>query len=161
MKNNFTDHQNCCDVVAAELQKKGFAIQFEYEIPVPIELQNYYERKKAVVDIYAKKGKQEILVEVGYLSQPSLWYGRIELLKKIKPDAKIIHVLQWKNYLTCYDFENEKLLYKAKLLALKNKNVGLVACISKGYMTDGFMALSYAKENNGNAFAMDGSDIIV
>ena len=161
MKNNFvgSDHYICCQQVAKELHKKGYVITTEYEIPVPIELQKIYERKKIVIDVHGVKAEKEILVEVGYLSQNSIFFGRIELLKKLRPKAKILHVHQWKNYLSIYDFENEKLMAMAKKIALKNGNNGLVAAISKGYILDGFAALLFAEENDKEAYSDNGAQM--
>jgi hypothetical protein len=141
------------------LKRKGYQCTPEYELEVPLELQGIYDRKKVVIDIYAQKEKKEIFIEVGFLSQNSRWTGRIELLKKLRPKAKIIHVLQWKNYLTVYDFENEKLLQKARNIALKKGNNGLVVAIDKGYCTEGLWAFIQAKDNL-MRYSIEGHQII-
>jgi len=97
------DHINCCSTLIFELQNKGYKVQTEYPIPVPLKLQAKYKKRTVVVDIYGTKNNQEVIIEVGYLSQNHVG-ERIALLK---PNAKIIHVHQWKNYLSCYDFENK------------------------------------------------------
>ena len=57
---------------------------------------------RLVVDIRAKKGEKELLIEVGTLS--NIHGKRLELLKKLCPRAKIIHITQWKNWLNSFDW---------------------------------------------------------
>jgi len=95
------NHDYCVVDEVTELMEKGYTCYLEYEIPIgPSETKRgpsqHGQGYRAVVDIYAVKEKQEIIVEVGTLS---VAHGdRIALLKKLKPNAKIIHVHQWKNY---------------------------------------------------------------
>ena len=88
------NHEYCVIDEVCKLMERGYDCYPEYEIWIgPSKTKRGY---RAVVDIYAIRGKQEIIVEVGTLS-PS--HGdRIFLLQKLKPNAKIVHVHQWKNY---------------------------------------------------------------
>jgi hypothetical protein len=85
------NNHNCCITeVAGELFDKGFNVYLEYKIrkyPDAPQLRNMCFK----VDVYAKKSNEEIIVEVGSLSQ----YYKLQELKRLKPNAKIVHVLQW------------------------------------------------------------------
>jgi hypothetical protein len=50
-------------------------------------------KKKYRVDILATKGNNRLLIEVGYLTN-----DKLEDLKRLCPNCKIIRVLQWKNF---------------------------------------------------------------
>ena len=87
------DHNYCVVNEVSKLMDRGFTCYLEYEILIGGGRRLGY---RAVVDIYAVRGKQEILIEVGTLS---VAHGdRIALLQRLKPNAKVIHVHQWKNY---------------------------------------------------------------
>ena len=88
------NHYFCVIEEVVKLMNSGYTCYLEEELWIaPSKTKRGY---RAVVDIYAVKGKQEVLVEVGTLS---VSHGdRITLLKKLKPNSKIIHVHQWKNY---------------------------------------------------------------
>lgn len=84
--------------IIVELMNQGYICYPEYEFP----LNEWKDRTRLVVDVYAVKRQKEILVEVGLLSNTHP--DRLELLKKLKPNAKVIHVTQWKNYLNNQDW---------------------------------------------------------
>jgi hypothetical protein len=94
------DHQICIAEEAYNLMKLGYRCYLEYEIELP--QRGYYRngkvRHKVIVDLYATKGSEKILVEVGTLAPRRENENRINLLKKLMPRAKIIWVHQWKNY---------------------------------------------------------------
>ena len=77
---------------------------------------------RVVVDIYAKRRNEELLIEVGQLSNS---HGpRLELLKKLSPNAKIIHITQWKNWIPQDEWENAFFEWRfRKLLKLSNRDV--------------------------------------
>ena len=85
------NNHNCCIAeIAGELLGKGYHVYLEYKIgkyPSAPNLRNICYK----VDIYAVKDSEEIIIEVGSLSQ----YDKLQELKRLKPTAKIIHVLQW------------------------------------------------------------------
>jgi hypothetical protein len=92
---------------AAKLFSRGYRVYIEY----PISL---LEGCKAVVDIYAVRGDEEVIVEVGTLSPRrglNEWkknhVERIDGLKRAKPKATIVWITQWKNFLTAYDWQKE------------------------------------------------------
>jgi len=92
---NYWDHEQAIIEVVCELMDQGYACYLEYSIPIA--LSKTKRGYHALVDIYAAKGKKEILIEVGTLS---MGHGeRIALLKKLMPQAKVIHVTQWKNFI--------------------------------------------------------------
>jgi len=99
-----SDHDYAIFDVLVELLNKEYECYPEFEIF----LNEGKDRTRVVVDIYAVKGQKEILVEVGHLSlqRPD----RLQLLKTLKPNAKVIHVTQWKNYITRFDFEDLRFL---------------------------------------------------
>lgn len=85
------DHELCMIDEVSKLMKRGFACYIEEELRIDRKL-----RYRAIVDIYAIRKNKEILVEIGTLSKA---HGdRLVLLKQLKPNAKIIHIHQWKNY---------------------------------------------------------------
>ena len=94
---NISQHNHDFVVVeeVSKLMDRGFTCYVEEEIfigPSRKTKRGY----RAVVDIYAVRGNEEIIIEVGTLS---VRHGdRLSLLHKLKPNAKIIHVHQWKNY---------------------------------------------------------------
>lgn len=78
---------------------RGFICYLEYEIPFDRRKRGY----RVVVDIFAKRDSEEILVEVGTLSPR---HGdRLKLLRMLKPKAKVVHITQWKNWLTRFDWD--------------------------------------------------------
>lgn len=92
---------------AGKLFDLGYSVYIEHPIPL--------EYGKAIVDIYAEKDNQEIIIEIGTLSRPRCmcdkWHtgkialptdrsDRIDSLRKAKPKAKIIWVHQWKNWIS-------------------------------------------------------------
>ncbi|MFA5714927.1 MAG: hypothetical protein WC998_04265 [Candidatus Paceibacterota bacterium] len=119
------DHESCIIDIVEELMNKNFTCYVEYEISVPISLQEIYERKKVIVDVFALKKEKQVLIEVGLLSQSSIWAGRIELLKKVMPNAQVLWVTQWKNFISPAEFENARLRwrYYDPELAEKNKRI--------------------------------------
>jgi len=105
------DHDNCVVDVAAELFHKGYSVYPEYSFY--LKEGTNMNGKRLVVDIYAFKGQKEIIVEVGSISasHTSCVLGpvfvadeRFRLLKQLCPGAKIIHVTQWKNWMTNDEF---------------------------------------------------------
>lgn len=91
-------HDTCIVQTVSELIERGYSCYLEYEIVIT-------PKTKAVVDIYAVKDQNELLIEIGYLS---LQHGnRIGLLKALMPNAKVIWIKQWKNYFSVYDCDKE------------------------------------------------------
>jgi len=88
------NHELCIIEEVTKLMKLGYTCYLEEELWVGTSKTK--RGCRAVVDIYATKGKQEILVEVGTLS--CVHGDRIILLRKLKPNAKVVHIQQWKNY---------------------------------------------------------------
>lgn len=83
------DHEKCIVDEAAQLMDRGFTCYLEYVVPKHGHGSCRYE-----IDVYARKGKQEIILEVGTLSS----LDKLEALRKMFPNAKIIWIHQWKNY---------------------------------------------------------------
>ena len=96
----YEDHQYCVVAEVVSLMDHGFTCYLEYEIP-------FKDRKKVVVDIYAKRGTIEFLIEVGSLSPSHVNCSkeRLQLLKQLMPNAKVIHITQWKNYIDSFEIE--------------------------------------------------------
>ena len=102
-----SDHEMCIIDEAAKLMDRGFSCYLEYEIITPC--------RKYFVDIYGVKGNKEIIIEVGTLSRETRYNqeSRLAELKQIMPQAKIVHIHQWKNYyitegsMLQFAFENE------------------------------------------------------
>lgn len=96
------DHNYCVVDEVSRLMKKGYACYLEYEIFIgPTDLYSTCKTKRgyrAAVDVYAMRGNEEVIIEVGTLSLTHGYEDRIALLKHLRPKAKIIHVHQWKNY---------------------------------------------------------------
>jgi len=88
------DHELCMIDEVSKLMERGFTCYIEEELQIgPSKTNREY---KAVVDIYAVRKSEEILIEIGTLS---VAHGdRLILLKQLKPNAMIIHIHQWKNY---------------------------------------------------------------
>ena len=81
-----TYHDNLCKIEAEKLRKRGFKVEFEKKIG-----------KGCVVDIYATRGDEVVIVECGYLCKP--W--RQAEVKHYIPHAKFVHVpylSQWIRY---------------------------------------------------------------
>lgn len=53
---------------------------------------------KIIVDILAIKKEEQIIIEVGTISKSHA--DRFKLLKQLIPNATILHITQWKNYLS-------------------------------------------------------------
>jgi hypothetical protein len=89
----YWDHEQAIINCVCELMDKGYRCYLEEIIGFSTESKH----SKIQVDIYARKEEKEIIIEVGTLNEP---YGisRAEMVKKIKPKAKFIHITQWKNY---------------------------------------------------------------
>lgn len=86
------NHELCIVDEVMKLTNRGFTCYVEHAIYLQQGTQ-----KRIVVDIYARKEDQEVIIEVGTLYER--WVeGRLNFLKKLFPKAKIIHVHQWKNY---------------------------------------------------------------
>lgn len=92
------DHQLCVVDEVVKLMDRNFVCYLEHEIPLTSDY-----RKKLFVDILAIKGEKKILLEIGSLS-PRQEGDRFSILKSLMPNAKIIHVHQWKNYGINEDF---------------------------------------------------------
>jgi hypothetical protein len=82
------------------LEKLGYVCEREYEIPLGTGKGHGH---RLVVDIRATRANEELLIEVGSLS--NVHGNRLQLLKKLRPHAKIVHITQWKNYLNIFDWE--------------------------------------------------------
>ncbi len=112
------DHDNCIVDLASELFSKGYRVFLEY--PFYLGKGKNNTKLRVVVDIYALKMGNEIIAEVGTLSLTHTngigQSERIQLLKKLCPKAKIIHITQWKNWINQFeirDYQNE--IYMEKL----------------------------------------------
>lgn len=103
-------HEYCIIDNVIALMDRGYTCYLEYELMLD-------EKKKAVVDIYGTRNDEKILIEVGYLSQ--IHGDRIQLLKSLIPEAKIIHVYQWKNYFSVYDRDEEYIRWQVMKYAWK------------------------------------------
>jgi hypothetical protein len=112
------EHVYCIVQTASEMIDRGFTCYLEHEIP----LDDRPRGKRAVVDILALKKGQEVLIEVGSLSPAH--GNRLELLKKVRPSAKVIHITQWKNWLTTFAWskQNDPLLLSSKRKDLEEIN---------------------------------------
>jgi len=86
-----SDHEYCVVDEVSKLMDKGYDCYLEY----PIFFMDGGKKRRLIIDIYAIKGNRKIIVEVGTLNRGT-W--RLRKLKELCPDAKIIHVHQWKNY---------------------------------------------------------------
>lgn len=101
------DHDNCIVDLAAELFDRGYSVYLEFRFY--LEEGTNMNGKRLIVDIYATKGTEELIIEVGSLSPThtlclNVREERFRLLKKLCPTAKIVHVTQWKNWLTNDEF---------------------------------------------------------
>lgn len=100
------DHDNCIVDLASELFGRGYSVYLEF--PFYLEEGTKMNGKRLVVDIYAMKETEELIIEVGSLSPnhtfcPSpllIRQERFKLLKTLCPKAKIIHITQWKNWVS-------------------------------------------------------------
>jgi len=107
------DHDNCVIDLTSELLNSGYSVYLEY--PFYLVDRENQNAERLVVDIYALKGNKEIIIEVGSLSPthtsvPSPIFVREErfkLLKNLCPRARIIHVTQWKNWISNSEVEQE------------------------------------------------------
>lgn len=106
-----SDHELCIVELVSEFIARGYRCYLEYEVAIN-------QKNKAVVDILAIKKEECILIEVGFLSQHHLG-ERIALLKSLMPKAKILHVKQWKNYISAWDFDNARFEWVKKKWAWK------------------------------------------
>jgi len=99
----YEDHQYCVVAEVVSLMDHGFRCYLEYDIPIN-------DKQKVVVDIYAKRERIELLIEVGSLSPShvSCREERLHLLRKLMPNANVIHITQWKNYINTLELEREK-----------------------------------------------------
>lgn len=103
------------------MMDRGFSCYLEHEIA----LDDRPRGKRAVVDILGLKEDQEVLIEVGTLSP--IHGNRLVLLKKVRPEAKVIHITQWKNWLTSFDWSKQNdrfLMLSAKEKEEMNKRTG-------------------------------------
>ena len=94
-----SEHEFCIIDTVSEFMNRGYVCYLEYEIIL--------DRKrgfKLVVDVLAIKKEQRVLIEVGTLS--SIHGDRLKLLKTLRPKAKIIHITQWKNFITKFDWDD-------------------------------------------------------
>ena len=98
------DHQLVVVEEVAKLLDRGFTCYLEYELKTL--------RRRLFVDIYAVKGLERILIEVGTLSVNC--ENRLTKLKELMPSAKIIHVQQCKNFPIPYPKENKILIPNSK-----------------------------------------------
>lgn len=90
------EHSRAIQFEVKRLTKLGYKCQTEY----PIYLTTRSNRKKIVVDIRAVKVNEELLIEVGTIRN---FHGnRFELLRQLRPNAKLIHITQWKNFINQY-----------------------------------------------------------
>jgi len=99
-------HDTCIVGIVSELINDDYTCYLEYDIAMTA-------KTKVVLDIYAVKGQKELLVEVGYLS--SQQGNRLELLKSLMPNAKVVWVKQWKNYFSVYDCDQELFASRQKV----------------------------------------------
>lgn len=158
----YCNHEIAIKNEVQRLENKGYKCEREYVIS----LDNSKDKRKGLfVDIRATRGQEELLIEVGTLSKlycEDFFDDRILLLKHLRPNAKIIHILQWKNFFTVYDFQNEKVLYRAKMYALKvGKNL-TVRAINEGLVTDGLEAyvLAHSSEKEEDRFEVEDGKVI-
>lgn len=96
------EHDLCIIDIASELFIKGFDVYLEYEISLNS------KRKKLIVDIYAKRGKEKYLIEVGTLAERTEFIplNRLRYLKTLMQDAKVIHMTQWKNWINQFEWQD-------------------------------------------------------
>jgi hypothetical protein len=117
-----SNHDLCIVDLINELMNRGFICYLEYEIPIPETAKfNNHRRRVLVVDIYAIRRKERVIIEVGTLSlnnvtqllsentrdQQTKGKGRFALLKKLLPKTRLIHVTQWKNFISEFDKQEE------------------------------------------------------
>lgn len=94
------------------LKKIGYQCQREYTIPIA---KGKRRGQRITVDIRAVRDREELLIEVGSLSNS---HGkRLELLKSLHPDAKIIHITQIRYFINSFDILHEN----TKWFLAKNK----------------------------------------
>jgi hypothetical protein len=107
------EHDCCIVEVASEYFSRGYDVYLEHEIPL-----NTGKRKRLVVDILAIKDQEKIVIEVGTLSYQchGLMFpeDRIFLLKQVLPNTKVIHITQWKNYISQFDWRDAEEDYRFK-----------------------------------------------
>lgn len=103
------DHDYAIIDITVELMNRGFTCYLEHIILLGGGKRLGY---RVVVDIYAKRNEEEILIEVGSLSGDN----RLMRLKALKPTAQIIHVTQWKNFIPSYDWVDAKVEWLRKCL---------------------------------------------
>jgi hypothetical protein len=93
---------------------QGFRCYLEFEL-------FFQSNKKVVVDIYAKKGIIEVLIEVGSLSPSHLDCSeeRLQFLRQLMPHAKIWHITQWKNWINQFEFRKAIEDYRFQVWTLR------------------------------------------
>ena len=116
MPETTNNHEICLVEVVSELITRNYLCYLEHEIPVG-------EQRKAIVDIYAVRSKEEVLVEVGFLSQRCKG-ERLALLRKAKPKAMILHITQLKNFLTQEDWISAYFQHKMKKVEAEEETIG-------------------------------------
>jgi len=83
----YWDHQLCIIDEVIKLMDKGYTCYLEQNIS------NEQKGNRGIfVDIFASKGNEKLIVEVGTC------YHTLDEYKIRMPDAKVIFVHQWKNY---------------------------------------------------------------
>lgn len=86
------DHVNAVIDETISLLNQGYHVYLEQSFAIG-------SSWNAVVDIYAKKGKKELMIEVGSLATSfTTRRNRLKLLKEVRPNCKIIWVRQWSPY---------------------------------------------------------------
>lgn len=109
------DHEYCTVDIIEQLMEQGYRCYIEYDI-----LTGKGKRQRITPDIYAIKDTQQIFVEIGTLSKPET---RFSIIKSFYPNAKIIHVIQWKNY----GITESSIEYRMILKKLENQPVDMNA----------------------------------
>ena len=97
------EHQYCIVDEIVRLMDLGFRCYIEYALP----LEEKKKPKRLVVDILATKDKGLKIIEVGTLSNSHP--DRLKLIKSILPEATVLHITQWKNFLTNFDWDKVNL----------------------------------------------------
>lgn len=87
-----SDHVNAVIEEASKLFDRGYHVYLEQSFTIG-------EGLNAVVDIYAIKKEMELMVEVGSLTTSfTSKKNRLALLKKARPNCKILWVRQWSHF---------------------------------------------------------------
>jgi hypothetical protein len=104
------DHEYCIIDVVDELITRGYRCYLEYEVSLGYKgktttSHNRRNRPSYIaVDIYAVRDADQIVVEVGTLA-PRKEGDRMTLLRKLFPEAKLVHVTQWKNFINTWEIQ--------------------------------------------------------